>query len=122
MLNWYKGYCYANAAFYAGLVLILFYWIRRADFIATQVLPTDIDGSPILPAGTIQFMIFLVIVMLAMFGGVCFWLPSAKKNKSMWIVHLVNCALGLGSCLFTPISLWVLILLLKPEVRHDFGA
>lgn len=121
-MTWYSVYCYVNALLYMPVIYKAVSYFRQADSLSMEVFPLDVAGEPIMSGDQIRIVLALLAILFVMFAGVCLWLPTSKRNKTMWVVHVINSALGMGSCLFTPLCIWVLVNLLKPEVRRDFKA
>lgn len=48
--------------------------------------------------------------------------PFLPRKKWVWIYDIVLIAIGMGSCLWMPLSIFLLIKFLEPEVKEYFGA
>lgn len=48
--------------------------------------------------------------------------PFLPPKKWVWVYNLVLIGLGMGSCLWLPLSLFLLIKFTEPDVRNYFGA
>lgn len=48
--------------------------------------------------------------------------PFLPRRKWVWMYDIILIGLGMGSCLWMPLSLYLLIKFLEPEVRDYFGA
>lgn len=111
-MKWYSVYCYLNGLCYLGVIGTLIWCASKRVKWANEFFP----------AHTILQMCILLALMFGMFAGVCFWLPSSPRNKTWWTIHLINNILGVGSCIFTPLCLWLLVQWLKEEIKDEFKA
>lgn len=113
--RWYAVYCFLNAGLYLVVVGFLVWAIGERDRVGAPMAELVDD-----PGAFVGQVSGLLAVMFAMFAGVCLYLPFSKRNKTWFVIHFVNVMLGLGSCVFTPLCLYLGWAMLQADVRGWF--
>lgn len=114
----YVVYCCLSSAMNVALVVYTLWMRHNRDAYWTGLLGADIYSQ--VPQSTF-YLVELCMTAIGTFFAVgdvaVLFLP---RNHKTWIVGVVNIAIGLGSCLLTPICLWLFVAWLNPKFRADF--
>lgn len=128
--KWYGAYCYLNAAMYAVVVAQFIRFAVDRDRIANQVVPdllmktgqfeTSEGLNQALPPEKVLVVCLLCALLFGTFAAVAAWLPTAPRTKNYYVVHFVNIVLGAGSCIFTPVCIWLLFQFLNKDISAHY--
>jgi len=105
--RWYAVFCVLNGFSYLAVLALCVWFVVNRERVANEIFTAEI---------VMQVSVLMGLMML-MFAGVCFWLPAAKKNGGMYVVHVINLAFGTGSIVFTPLAAWLLYLFVQRDVQ-----
>ncbi|MBS1707884.1 MAG: hypothetical protein JSS65_04090 [Armatimonadetes bacterium] len=116
----YVVYCLLSSAMNLGLFLFSLSARMNREAVWSAWIGADMYAQ--VPPATFSLMEFATMAIGAFFcvGDVA--VLFVPRDKRGWVVGVVNIAIGLGSCVFTPLCVWLLVMWLRIDIRREFQA